>query len=183
MMINRISITEQMISYQCIFFVLSVYYFIKDKENKSFYFIIGNLMNLFVNIIAKGIIKQPKINIDPNLFKVSLPNGNPILYQNGIPFDMFGMPSTNIQCITFAFIYLVFTNEDNTKYNYLYFLWTIMIFYQLYYFNFDSFLQISIAILIGIIMALITFYHSKNIIKGNCREKKDDNVSLHLNNI
>ena len=94
-------------------------YLLWNKRNLLFYYIIGGFFNAILNLVLKGIFQQPRPSEDYDKFNLVLKNGQRFIFKNGIPFDVFGMPSGHAQSVLYstAFIYLALQ-----KTNILYFL-------------------------------------------------------------
>jgi membrane-associated phospholipid phosphatase len=88
-----------------------------NKNSLFFYYTIGIFINTLINLILKGIIKQPRPLDDPRKFNLALTHGKRFLYQNGIPYDIFGMPSGHSQSVMFstAFMYFALKNKSNKE--------------------------------------------------------------------
>ena len=71
-------------------------------------YIIGCVINMLLNLILKGIIRQPRPSEDVHIFNASLANGKRLGY------DKFGMPSGHVQNVFFstAFIYFALNNTN-----------------------------------------------------------------------
>ena len=57
-----------------ILFFYSIY-LLRSKANLFFYYTIGIFMNSILNLILKGIFKQPRPSEDPKQFNLALQNG------------------------------------------------------------------------------------------------------------
>jgi membrane-associated phospholipid phosphatase len=155
-----------------ILFLYSVY-LLWNKQNLLFYYTIGFFSNSLLNTILKGIIQQPRPLEDVNLFNLAIKNVNKDIFRNGLPFDLFGMPSGHAQSVLFStvFIYLALKKQ------------TILLFYlfvsgftmfQRVYNNYHTILQIIVGNIIGALFAWFVFHLAQQKLKGRIREKHDD---------
>ena len=87
-------------------------YLLWDKDNLFFYYNVGIFVNLVLNLILKGLIQEPRPSEDPKTFRLALSHGKRFLFKDGIPHDIFGMPSGHAQSVIFStvFIYLALKN-------------------------------------------------------------------------
>ena len=81
---------------------------IKKKNNLFTYYLYGFFLNAMLNLLLKGIIKEPRPLHDPKVLKarVDLNKSNKFIYF--VPVDIFGMPSGHAQSAlyTTCFIYM-----------------------------------------------------------------------------
>lgn len=68
-----------------------------NSKNFLFYYIVGITFNTILNLVLKGIIQEPRPIFDDRKMKLVKSHAKHYFYQNGIPFDMFGMPSGHAQ--------------------------------------------------------------------------------------
>ena len=155
-----------------ILIVLSVY-LLWNKRNLLFYYIIGGFFNAILNLVLKGIFQQPRPSEDYDKFNLVLKNGQRFIFKNGIPFDVFGMPSGHAQSVLYstAFIYLAL-QKTNILYIYLFFsLLTIM---QRVVYNHHTVFQVIVGAFVGILIGYLVFSLAEKKIKNRIREKPDD---------
>jgi len=155
-----------------ILFFSSVYLLWK-KQNLLFYYTIGFFSNSLLNIILKGIIQHPRPLEDEKLFNLALKNVNKDIFKNGVPFDIFGMPSGHAQSALFStvFIYL------SLKQSYIllfYLVISVFTMAQRIYNNYHTLFQIIIGDIVGGLFAWFVFHLSQQKLKGRIREKRDD---------
>jgi membrane-associated phospholipid phosphatase len=155
-----------------ILFFLSVY-LLFNKNNLLFFYIIGFFINIILNIVLKGIIKQPRPLDDEKIFNLAIKNNNKDIFKDGIPFDVFGMPSGHAQSVLFSTIYIYLALK---KINILlfYVLITLITMFQRIYNNYHSIAQVIVGDIVGALVAFFIFYISQQKIKGIIREKRDD---------
>ena len=148
-------------------------YLLWNKQNLLFYYTIGFFSNSLLNIILKGIIQQPRPLEDEKLFNLALKNVNKEIFKNGIPFDIFGMPSGHAQAALFStvFIYLALKKTNILLF---YLLISVFTMVQRIYNNYHTLFQIIIGDIVGALFAWVVFHFSQQKLKGRIREKRDD---------
>ena len=148
-------------------------YLLWDKHNLLFYYIIGIFFNAILNLILKGIFQQPRPSEDYDKFNLALKNGKRFIFKNGVPFDVFGMPSGHAQSALYStvFIYLAL---KKTNILYLYLLFSLLIIIQRVVYNHHTIFQVIVGILVGISFGYFVFSFAEKKIKNQIREKPDD---------
>ena len=149
-------------------------YLLSDKGNLLFYYIIGFIIETILNLILKGIIKQPRPCFDTKEFNLALKNNKRFMIKDGLPFDMYGMPSGHSSSVIFStiFIYLALRK---TNWLYLYLLISAITISQRVVYNYHSISQVIVGAFVGAIFAYFMFQLVENKVKGRIREKPDDN--------
>jgi membrane-associated phospholipid phosphatase len=135
-----------------ILFGLSCYLLIKTKKLHYLnIYVIGYFFNVFLNILLKWLIKDPRPSKDEDIIQIALNKG----YR--FSFDKYGMPSGHAEncAYSLSFIYFVMKNANIT---FIYFLLTIMTIMQRYMYNNHTILQLLVGFIIGIIIGML-FYH------------------------
>jgi membrane-associated phospholipid phosphatase len=155
------------------FLIFLSMYLLWNKNNLFFFYTVGLFIDAILNIVLKGIIQEPRPNVDPKTFNLALTHGRRFLFKDGIPYDIFGMPSGHSQSSLFStmFIYLAL---KNTRLSFIYLISSLIIMAQRVEFNQHTVLQCIIGAIIGGIFAYIMFYLSDQKMKGIIREKPDD---------
>ena len=140
----------------------------KNYRSYLSYYLIGYVLNILLNYILKGIIRQPRPTEDKKLIEMALHNGKRFGY------DIYGMPSGHSQGVFYstAFIHLVLKNPQITLIFFLYSLNTII---QRVNYKNHTILQVLTGAMVGIGFAYLVYYYAQNIIQGNLKIKKDDN--------
>lgn len=148
-------------------------YLLNNKTNLLFYYIIGIFFNSILNLLLKGIIKQPRPSEDIAKFKLAIQHGERFIFKNGIPHDIFGMPSGHSQSCLFSttFIYL---SLKKTNILYIYFIISLITIIQRVVYNYHTILQVIIGSIIGCYFSVLFYYLAQQQIKGIIREKLDD---------
>jgi membrane-associated phospholipid phosphatase len=149
-------------------------YFLWNKSNMLFYYVIGFFINSILNIILKGIIQQPRPFEDKTQFNAAIKNGKHFIFKDtGIPFDIFGMPSGHAQSCLYStgFIFLTLKRRDIFSF---YILISLITIYQRIHDNLHNIIQIFVGAAIGILFSYGMYYFANQNTKGLIREKKDD---------
>jgi membrane-associated phospholipid phosphatase len=156
-------------------YILSLYLLWKKHTLYTFYNI-GFAINIIVNLILKGIFKQPRPSDNQKYFELAVKNGQRFIFKDGMYYDIFGMPSGHAQSALFStsFIYL---SLQNTQYLLFFIFISLITIVQRVYFNHHTVLQVMIGGFVGTFIAYILYYFSQQKLKGNIREKPDDNAS------
>ena len=151
---------------------LSVY-LLWGKHNLLFYYIIGIFCNAILNLFLKGIFQQPRPSEDPDKFKLALKNGKRFIFKNGVPLDVFGMPSGHAQSALYStvFIYLAL---QKTNILYFYLLFSLLILTQRVVYNHHTVFQVIAGAFIGALFGYFVFSLAEKKIKNRIREKSDD---------
>ena len=155
--------------------ILIIYscYLLWDKSNLFFYYIVGIFINAILNLIIKGIIQEPRPSEDLKTFELSLKNGRRFLFKDGIPHDIFGMPSGHTQSSLFSAIF-VFLSLKNLNILRVYLLISFIIMTQRVAFNHHTINQVIVGAIVGGLFGYSMFYMAQNKLMGVIREKIDD---------
>jgi membrane-associated phospholipid phosphatase len=150
-----------------------------SHQNQLIYCIIGTFANLLLNILLKGIFQQPRPSdhTDTKTFQLALKNGKRFIFKNGIPYDIFGMPSGHVQLCLF---YTVFIFMCLRQYNILsvYLLISLLTAYQRIKHKHHTILQVFAGGIVGICVGYVTYILTNNNIKGFIKKKPDDNAPI-----
>ena len=156
-----------------ILFVISLY-LLSNKKNLFFYYTFGFFMNSILNLILKGIIQEPRPFEDIDKFNIAIKNAKIFIFKDdGIPFNIFGMPSGHTQSCLFSTIFIFFSLKRIDIFI-LYLFISLISFYQRLYFNYHTFTQSFFGCVIGGFIGYYFFYLSQQKMKGLIREKIDD---------
>jgi membrane-associated phospholipid phosphatase len=151
-----------------ILFASSIFLLYK-KSNYLFVYIIGFILDTFLNFLIKGIVKQPRPKGDYNIFKP--------LQHHGLRFssDIYGMPSGHSQHVFYStiFIYLVLKNTNIT---FIYILISILTLIQRVKYQNHFIKQVIVGGLIGACLAYYMYMYADKKIVGKLLPKKEDNA-------
>lgn len=168
-----LNLFDEIGSYGPLFLLFYSVYLLWDKHNFFFYYIVGIFVNAILNLVLKGIIQQPRPTDDVNMFNLALTHGKRFIFKNGIPYDIFGMPSGHAQSCIFStvFIYLVLRQKNIL---FIYCIISLITFLQRISFNHHTSLQVFVGSIVGFGFAYFMYSLAKEKIKGNIKEKPDD---------
>ena len=155
--------------------ILIIYscYLLWDKSNLFFYYVVGIFINAILNLIIKGIIQEPRPSEDLKTFELLLKNGRRFLFKDGIPHDIFGMPSGHTQSSLFSTIF-IFLSLKNLNILRVYLLISFIIMTQRVAFNHHTINQVIVGAIVGGLFGYSMFYMAQNKLMGVIREKIDD---------
>jgi membrane-associated phospholipid phosphatase len=167
------SILYEFGAYGPIILILLSWYLLWDNKNLFFYYTVGIFANAVLNIIFKGIIQEPRPMFDNKKVALLKTYGKDYFFQNGIPFDIFGMPSGHAQASFFStiFIYLTFKQRNLL---YIYIPLTLLTCYQRVQFDYHSISQVIIGGIVGTAFGYFVYQLAKEKIKNRIRERVDD---------
>jgi len=168
------SILYEFGAYGPIILILLSWYLLWDNNNLFFYYTVGIFANAVLNLIFKGIIQEPRPMFDNKKVRLIKNHGKEYFYQNGIPFDIFGMPSGHAQASLFStvFIYLAL---KQTNILYIYIPLTLLTCYQRVKFEYHTISQIIVGSITGAAFGYLVYKLAREKIKNRIREKPDDN--------
>lgn len=163
--------------YAPILLILLSWFLLWDYKNLFFYYNIGLVTNSIFNSVLKGLIKQPRPSFDNKKIQLITKHNKGYFYQNGIPFDIYGMPSGHAQMAFFTIIFM-YLSLRYTNYLYIYIIISLFICYQRINCGFHSTSQVFVGMFVGLIFGTLVYYLSREKIKGKIREKYDDNAKI-----
>jgi membrane-associated phospholipid phosphatase len=148
-------------------------YLLWNKNNLFFYYTVGVFIDNILNLVLKGLFLQPRPSIDKKDFDLALKHGKRFLFKDGMPYDMFGMPSGHSQSSLFStvFIYLSL-RKNNIGYTYLAI--SLLTMLQRVIYNHHTILQVCVGATIGSITGYVFYSIANEKVKGQIREKPDD---------
>lgn len=156
--------------------LLSIY-LLWDKTNLFFYYIVGTFCDTILNLILKGLIQQPRPLEDTKSLNLALSHGRRFIFKDGIPYDLFGMPSGHAESALFSTVFVYFSlNKNNILYSYLFI--SLLIVLQRILYNHHTILQVIIGAIIGSSFGYFFYYLAVNKIKGHITERIDDFAPL-----
>ena len=148
-------------------------YLLWNHDNLFFYYIVGIFSDSILNLVLKGALQQPRPSEDIKQFNLALSHGKRFLFKDGIPHDIFGMPSGHSQSSLFSTVYIFMSlRKTNTLYIYLFI--SLITMSQRVVYNYHTVLQVIAGALVGGGFGYFVYYLAKEKIKGHITEKKDD---------
>jgi len=144
-----------------------------NHSNLFYYYTIGIFIDSILNLFLKGILQQPRPSEDLKTFNLALTQGKRFVFKNGMPHDMFGMPSGHTQSAIYSSSFIYFSLK-NIKIFYFYLFISLITMAQRVTFKFHTILQIIVGIFIGIGTGYLFYYLAIQRIMGNITEKLDD---------
>jgi membrane-associated phospholipid phosphatase len=167
------SILYELGGYGPIILIVFSWYLLWDNKNLFFYYTVGIFANSVLNTILKGIIQEPRPMFDEKKIRLLKTHGKHYFFQNGIPFDMFGMPSGHAQAAVFSTVF-IYLSLKQTNLLYIYIPLTLLTCYQRIKFDYHSINQVIVGLITGSVFAYVVYYLAKSKIKNRIREKPDD---------
>ena len=161
-------------NYGPILLIILSWYLLWDYKNLFFYYNVGIIVNIILNTILKGIIQEPRPMFDNKKVHLIRTHAKDFFLQNGIPFEIFGMPSGHAQTAFFSTIF-IYLSLKHTNLLYLYLLISLITCYQRVEFDFHSISQVVVGAFVGSLFAYIVYHLAREKIRGRIRERADDN--------
>jgi membrane-associated phospholipid phosphatase len=146
---------------------------LRNKMNLLFYYILFFVISLFLNLILKGIIQEPRPSIDTKTFNLMMKNKERYINKHGIPYDIFGMPSGHSQSVLMSTVFIYLSLHD-IKITLLYIVISIITITQRVVDKHHTVLQVIFGSILGCILGYIAFFMSQKNIQGKKTAKKDD---------
>lgn len=153
--------------------IITTIYLLKNRDNLLFYYLVGIFVNTIVNLVLKIIIKQPRPDEDPKKFALALKHFK-YTFKDGIPFNIFGMPSGHAQNVLFSTIF-IYLSLHNKKIFYFYLVISLLTLCQRVTSKSHTITQIMVGSFAGGLVAYFMYQMVQNKLKGKIRERKDDN--------
>jgi membrane-associated phospholipid phosphatase len=148
-------------------------YLLWNKNNLFYYYVYGIFLNAILNLVLKGIIKEPRPSEDPKLFNIALKHSIRFKFVNGYPHDIFGMPSGHAQSAFFSLIFIYLSLKD-IRITFGYLLVALLTMYQRVLFKEHTVLQVIAGAIVGILFGGFIYLMAQQKIMGKLRAKKDD---------
>jgi len=155
-----------------ILLILSVF-LLRHKSNLLFYYILFFGISVILNVVLKGLIQQSRPSIDPKIFQMMMKNKERYIKKNGVPYDIFGMPSGHSQSVVFSTIFIYLCLRD-LKVLLVYAVISLITLFQRVINNHHTILQVVVGSLIGALLGFIGYNMARTNIEGKKTTKKDD---------
>lgn len=143
------------------------------KSNFLAYYSYGFFLEIILNLILKGIFKQPRPLEDPELFKLAIKSENKFMFPNGIPYNIFGMPSGHTSSAFYSGIF-IYLSLKNLKIFIGYVLFSLLIVSHRLYFSYHTFIQTIVGAFVGLLFGSFMYYMATQKIMGKISDKLDD---------
>jgi membrane-associated phospholipid phosphatase len=156
---------------------LTANYLLWNKKTSFYYYQVGFFTCMILNLVLKGIFKQPRPSEDPTEFYLAIKNGHRFIFKNGIPHDIFGMPSGHSQTAMFTTAFMFFCLKD-VKIALGFLFVSLMIMCERVIDNHHTVFQVVVGASVGILYAYLFYYFAQQKLKGIIRMKPDDNGPL-----
>ena len=161
-------------SFGPIFIIILSWILLWNKNTLFFYYTVGLFLDNILNLILKGIFKHPRPLEDPQKFNLAITHGKKYLYKNGIPFNIFGMPSGHSQSVLYSTIFMFFALKKKSDILYIYYIIAGLTMIQRIYINNHYLYQVIDGGIIGALVGYTIFFLSGHQIIGKITEKLDD---------
>jgi membrane-associated phospholipid phosphatase len=148
-----------------------------NKKNALMYYVLGFCLNSISNIFLKLLIRQPRPSDDKQKFDLALDKGKRFLFDSGIPYDVFGMPSGHSQSIAFTTVF-VFMTIPNNAFRLFCVLIALITLWQRVHYNHHTVMQVTVGSMVGGFFAYLMFYMNRKNIAGKIKERVDDNAPI-----
>ena len=164
---------KQIGSYGPLILLLFSIFLLRNKSNLLFYYILFFGISIILNVVLKGLIQQQRPCIDRETFQLMMRNKERYIKKNGVPYDIFGMPSGHSQSVVFSTIFIYLSLRD---FNILlfYILISLITLFQRVINNHHTILQVVLGSFVGIVLGYIGYIMARINIEGKKTSKKDD---------
>jgi membrane-associated phospholipid phosphatase len=148
-----------------------------NKNELFLYYTVGIIFNFILNIILKIIIQEPRPMFDGKKFLLLKMHKKEYLFQNGIPFEIYGMPSGHAQTVLFSTIFIYLSLKQN-NWLYIFLLLSFITCYQRVKYDFHYISQVIVGSIIGSVFGYFMYNFAREKIKGKIKGKPDDNAFI-----
>jgi membrane-associated phospholipid phosphatase len=93
--------------------------------------------------------------------------------KEGIPYDMFGMPSGHSQSSLFSSLFLFLSLRD-TRITLFYLFLSLITALQRVVYNYHTVFQVIVGAMVGLLFGYAVYFVAGEKLKGKIREKRDD---------
>jgi len=158
-------------------------YILKNKTNYFAYYLFGALSDNIFNILLKGIFKQfrPDLNqyLTNDQLTMVIHNKRRFIFVDGIPFDIYGMPSGHVQSCFYSMTFVFLSNKSYKEFGLFLFI-SLITAYQRIDKKYHSILQVLAGAFVGVCTGYLFYYLSSRNIIGSLKQKPDDNAFNNL---
>jgi membrane-associated phospholipid phosphatase len=135
--------------------------------------LVGFFINSILNLVLKGIIQQPRPSEDEKLFNLAKKNIPETIFKDGVPFNIYGMPSGHAQSALYSCVYIFLSLRD-IRVLIFYAVLSLIIMVERVINNLHTAFQVIVGAFIGGFIGYTAFHFAGSVIKGRIREKPDD---------
>ena len=160
-------------AYGPFFLIIISWFLLWNKNTLFFYYTVGLFLDTILNLVLKGLFKQSRPLEDPQKFNLAITHGKRFLFKDGMPYDIFGMPSGHSQSVLFSTVFMYFALKDK-KMIYIYAIISLLTMIQRIYSYNHTLFQTIIGAFIGSIVGYLMFFLSGQKLTGIITEKLDD---------
>ena len=164
---------KQIGSYGPLILLLFSIFLLRNKSNLLFYYILFFGISIILNVVLKGLIQQQRPCIDRETFQLMMRNKERYIKKNGVPYDIFGMPSGHSQSVVFSTIFIYLCLRD-FKILLFYIVISLITLFQRVINNHHTVLQVVLGSFVGIVLGYIGYIMAKLNIEGKKTAKRDD---------
>lgn len=160
-------------SYSGFILLLKNIIFLYHKPIYFNFYILGAFIDIIINLVLKGLIQQVRPTIDLRLYNASNTYFRRFIMKDGLPYDLYGMPSGHVQSVFYSTTYAMFVFKNK---NHLYFdlMICFITFYQRINGNYHTFFQSLIGCMVGILTGYFFYTLATKKLIGNLKQKCDD---------
>lgn len=144
-----------------------------SKPNLYFYYNLGFFVCFLVNTVVKGIVQAPRPMDDPKKFALLIENGKPFFFKDGVPFNIFGMPSGHTQLNAFSVTFVALAGR-NLRVTLVYVGLFILAIANRFIYLYHTPFQILVGGILGFFLGIYFFHMAEKGIMGKITEKIDD---------
>ena len=144
-------------AYGPFFLIILSWFLLWNKNTLFFYYTVGLFLDTILNLVLKGIFKHPRPSEDPQKFNLAITHGKRFLFKDGMPYDIFGMPSGHSQSVLFSTVFMYFALKDK-KMIYIYAIISLLTMFQRIYSYNHTLFQAIIGAFIGSIVGYLMFF-------------------------
>ena len=160
-------------AYGPFFLIILSWFLLWNKNTLFFYYTIGLFLDTILNLVLKGLFKHPRPSEDLQKFNLAITHGKRFLFKDGMPYDIFGMPSSHSQSVLFSTIFMYFALKDK-KIIYIYLIISLLTIIQRIYSYNHTLFQTIVGAFIGSLVGYLMFFLSGQKLTGIITEKLDD---------
>lgn len=164
-------------SFGPIILYIAASYLLWKKYTSFYYYQVGFFTSAILNLVLKGIFKQPRPSEEPKEFNLAIKNGYRFIFKNGVPYDIFGMPSGHSLTSVFTTVF-IFLCLNDVKITLVFLFSSVLIMSQRVIDNYHTVFQVTVGAGVGALYAFLFYYFTQQRLKGIIEEKPDDNGPL-----